>query len=153
MGRTGRKVGAIPTRQPQYASNRVTLHPARDARRLRGIEGRLGDQAAAAIAIEHASDVTLACQGDAEAFERLYRTHVGAIRGLARRMAGDAAADELTQDAFVRAWEKLHTFRGEAQFGTWLYRLAINVIVERRRWSASRAWLVDDGGVASQSAS
>jgi len=99
------------------------------------------------------SDVTLACQGDAQAFERLYRANVGAIRGLARRMAGDAAADELTQDAFVRAWEKLHTFRGEARFGTWLYRLAVNVIVEHRRWSACRAWLVDDGGVASEAAS
>jgi RNA polymerase sigma-70 factor (ECF subfamily) len=41
-------------------------------------------------------------------------------------------ADEVTQDVFVRAWEKLHTFRGEAAFGTWLHRLAINVILARR---------------------
>ncbi len=68
-------------------------------------------------------------------------------------MAGEAAADELTQDAFVRAWEKLSTFRGEARFGTWLYRLAINLIVEHRRRSACRAWLVDDGGDAVLSAS
>jgi len=97
-------------------------------------------------------DLAAACQGDAQAFERLYRAHVGVIRGLARRMAGDAAADELTQDAFVRAWEKLDTFRGDARFGTWLYRLAVNVIIEQRRRSASRAWLVEDGGAASESA-
>ena len=102
---------------------------------------------------EDPADVALACQGDPQAFERLYRTHVGVIRGLARRMAGDAAADQLTQDAFVRAWEKLHTFRGDSRFGTWLYRLAVNVIVEQRRRSACRAWLVDDGGDAIQAAS
>ena len=41
-------------------------------------------------------------------------------------------ADELTQDVFVRAWEKLSTYRGEAAFGTWLYRLAVNVILGQR---------------------
>jgi RNA polymerase sigma-70 factor (ECF subfamily) len=41
-------------------------------------------------------------------------------------------ADELTQDVFVRAWEKLSLFRGESAFGTWLYRLAVNVILGRR---------------------
>ncbi len=59
-------------------------------------------------------------------------------------MAGDAAADDLTQDVFVRAWQKLHTFRAESRFGTWLYRLAVNVIVEDRR-KGSNAWQrVDD---------
>jgi RNA polymerase sigma-70 factor (ECF subfamily) len=82
--------------------------------------------------------VTLACGGDRDAFERLYRRHVGRIHGLARRMVGGELADDLTQDVFVRAWEKLHTFRAEARFGTWLYRLAVNVIVEDRRRTASR---------------
>jgi len=48
-------------------------------------------------------------------------------------MAGPDSADELTQDVFVRAWQKLGTFRGESSFGTWLHRLAVNVIVERFR--------------------
>jgi RNA polymerase sigma-70 factor (ECF subfamily) len=77
-------------------------------------------------------DGSLAAGGDRRAFERLYRTHVPRIHGLARRMMGDDDATEATQDVFVRAWEKLGTFRGEAQFGTWLYRLAINVILTRR---------------------
>jgi len=45
---------------------------------------------------------------------------------------GGGEADEITQDVFVRAWEKLGTFRAEASFGTWLYRVAINLILARR---------------------
>jgi RNA polymerase sigma factor (sigma-70 family) len=78
-------------------------------------------------------DVALAAQGDTDAFERVYRAHLGRIHNLARRMAGPEAADEVAQDVFVRVWQKLHTFRGEAAFGTWLHRLAVNVIVERFR--------------------
>lgn len=74
------------------------------------------------------SDVARAADGDPQAFERLYRRHVNAVHSLARRMAGEAEADELTQDVFVRTWQKLHTFRGEAAFSSWLYRLAANVI-------------------------
>jgi RNA polymerase sigma-70 factor (ECF subfamily) len=62
-------------------------------------------------------------------------------------MAGETAADDLTQDVFVRAWQKLHTFRAESRFGTWLYRLAVNVIVEDRR-KGSNAWRqVDDEAI------
>jgi RNA polymerase sigma-70 factor (ECF subfamily) len=78
-------------------------------------------------------DVVLAASGDTAAFERVYRAHVPRVHGLARRMAGADAADELTQDVFVRVWQKLGTFRGESSFGTWLHRLAVNVIVERFR--------------------
>ena len=78
-------------------------------------------------------DVVQASRGDVMAFERLYRAHVARIHSLARRMAGPADADELTQDAFVRAWQKLGTFRGDSAFGTWLHRVAVNVIIERFR--------------------
>ena len=47
-------------------------------------------------------------------------------------MTGAEEADELTQDVFVRTWEKLDTFRGDAAFGTWLHRLAVNVILGKR---------------------
>lgn len=79
-----------------------------------------------------AADAVLAAGGDAAAYERIYRRHVDRIHSLARRMVGVADADEATQDVFVRAWEKLALFRGEAQFGTWLYRLAINLLLGRR---------------------
>ncbi len=48
-------------------------------------------------------------------------------------MIGPELADEVTQDVFVRAWEKLGSFRGEAAFGTWLHRVAINLILGRRK--------------------
>jgi len=79
-----------------------------------------------------AEDASLAARGDRDAFERLYRGHVARIFGLARRMIGFEEAHEITQDVFVRAWQKLSTFRGEAAFGTWLYRLAVNVMLARR---------------------
>jgi len=89
--------------------------------------------------------VALARHGDEAAFERLYRRHVGRIRGLARRMADFDEADEITQDVFVRAWEKLDGFRGASSFGTWLHRLAVNLIIERHRRSFRRSsWLTGD---------
>lgn len=80
------------------------------------------------------TDVALAATGDRTAFERVYRTHVARVYSLCARLAGSrgARADELTQDVFVRAWEKLPLFRGESEFSTWLYRLAVNVVLNRR---------------------
>jgi RNA polymerase sigma-70 factor, ECF subfamily len=79
------------------------------------------------------TDVALAARGDASAFERLYRAHASRVHSLARRMLGSQDADEVTQDVFVRTWQKLGQFRGESAFGTWLHRLAVNVMIERRR--------------------
>ncbi len=77
-------------------------------------------------------DAALAAKGDAVAFERLYRRHAARIHSLCRRMINPEAADDVTQDVFVRAWQKLHLFRGEAAFGTWLHRVAINVVLAKR---------------------
>ena len=60
------------------------------------------------------SDVALAAGGDPSAFERLYRTHVARIHSLTRRMLGSHEADEVTQDIFVRTWQKLGQFRGDS---------------------------------------
>jgi len=74
-------------------------------------------------------DVRAAAAGDRHAFQRLYQLHVGRVHGAVYRLAGydHARAEDLTQDAFIRAWQKLPGFRHESAFGTWLYRLAINV--------------------------
>ncbi|HEX6062794.1 MAG TPA: sigma-70 family RNA polymerase sigma factor [Longimicrobiales bacterium] len=77
-------------------------------------------------------DAALAGKGDTVAFERLYRRHAARIHSLCRRMLDQELADDVTQDVFVRAWQKLHLFRGEAAFGTWLHRLAINVALAKR---------------------
>src|ERR671920_997030 len=92
-----------------------------------------------------AVDATLAASGDASAFERLYRKHVPRVYGLVRRMLSDDDVDEIAQDIFVRAWQKLGTFRGEAAFGTWLHRLGINVILARRETLGIRRQRYVDG--------
>lgn len=95
------------------------------------------------------NDVVLATEGDAAAFERVYQAHLPRIFNLARRMAGPDAADELTQDVFVRAWQKLALFRGESSFATWLHRLAVNVIIERfRTLGTARERFLPDGEAA-----
>ena len=79
--------------------------------------------------------VDSARDGDSHAFEKLYRQHRDRVYGLVWRLCGgDAArAEDLLQDAFVRAWQKLGSFRGESRFGTWLYRLSANVALSDRR--------------------
>ena len=84
---------------------------------------------------EDADLVEKARNGDSAAFERLYRRHRDRIFGLVWRLAGgDAAlAEDLLQEAFVRAWSKLDSFRGDSRFGTWLHRLSTNVALSDRR--------------------
>ena len=80
------------------------------------------------------TDVARAASGDRRAFEHVYRAHLQHVYSLCVRMTGDRTrAEELTQDVFVRAWEKLSTFRGESAFSTWLHRLTVNVVLHERR--------------------
>ncbi len=72
--------------------------------------------------------VRSAAGGDVGAFESLYRLHLRRVHAVVWRLVGgnDARAEELTQEAFVRAWQALARFRFESAFGTWLHRLAVN---------------------------
>ena len=73
-------------------------------------------------------------RGDVEAFERLYRAHATRVRAICLRLCADEQrAEESAQDAWVRAWERLVTWRGDAAFGTWLHRLTVNVVLESFR--------------------
>src|SRR5437660_529400 len=89
-------------------------------------------------------------QGDQAAFEQLYRAHVGRVYALCLRLTADTVqAEELTQDAFVRAWERLASFRGESAFASWLYRLTVNVVFLSRRTTRRRerrVFATDDPG-------
>src|SRR5215211_1200349 len=87
---------------------------------------------------DDASDVAAAAAGDVRAFERVYRRHVARIHSTAVRMLGAEEADDATQDVFVRAWQRLGQFRGDSAFGTWLFRLAVNVMLSRREVVATR---------------
>ncbi len=87
-------------------------------------------------------------RGDVDAFELLYRQHSGRVYALCLRLAADpVVARDLTQDTFVRAWEALPRFRADASITTWLHRIAVNAMLERRRGErrrAARVSLVDD---------
>jgi RNA polymerase sigma-70 factor (ECF subfamily) len=77
--------------------------------------------------------VRRARDGDPAAFDQLVRRHQDAVHGLVRRMVGEAeAARELTQDAFIRAWRGLGSFREEARFSTWIFRIAVNLCLDHR---------------------
>jgi RNA polymerase sigma-70 factor, ECF subfamily len=104
-------LAAAPTWRPEV----VVLTPEPDG----GLEARL---------------VARAQGGDVAAFEALYRRHVPLVHAVCRRMTRDGRrAEELTQEVFIRAWQKLASFRGEAAFATWLTRLAVNVVLSERR--------------------
>ena len=98
-----------------------------------------------AIPVHHPEDevallIARAQAGDKSAFAGIYRQHHRRIYALCLRMLGERTqAEELTQEAFVRAWQQLHSFRGEAQFATWLHRVTVNVVLTWRR--KHRTWL------------
>jgi RNA polymerase sigma-70 factor (ECF subfamily) len=72
--------------------------------------------------------IRLAQRGDAGAFEYIYRLHCRRVYSLCLRLARDPVeAEDLTQEAFLQLFRKIHTFRGESAFSSWLYRLTANV--------------------------
>lgn len=78
------------------------------------------------------------------AFERLYRAHTGRVTALCIRLTGDRQrAEELMQDTFVRAWEKLESFRGESSFSTWLHRVTVNLFLVGQRTDSRRSARVE----------
>jgi RNA polymerase sigma factor (sigma-70 family) len=83
--------------------------------------------------------IDAARNGDRRAFESLYRMHVGRVYALCLRLTAHVeTAEELTQEAFVRAWQRLGSFRGDSAFGTWLHRLTVNVVFDEQR--SRRPW-------------
>lgn len=73
-------------------------------------------------------------KGDTHAFERLYREYSGRVYGLCLRMTRDpSAAEDCTQEAFINAWRALDRFETRSAFGTWMHRIAVNVVLGKRR--------------------
>jgi RNA polymerase sigma-70 factor (ECF subfamily) len=103
-----------------------------------------------------ASLVARARTGDLSAFESVYRMHAAQVMAVCLRLAGDRReAEELAQDAWVRAWERIGSFRGDATFGTWMHRLTVNLLLDRRRSDArwkKRLVSMDEGAQAEPAA-
>ena len=90
--------------------------------------------------------VRRAQEGDVDAFGTVYRTHAAAVYKLCRRMTGDdGRARDLVQDVFVRAWERLASFRGQSSLATWLHRVGANVVLEHLRAAKRDASRMIDG--------
>jgi len=93
--------------------------------------------------------VSRARSGDFAAFEALYRRHMPRTYALCLRLTSHPArAEELTQETFIRVWQKLGSLRGAGDFGGWLRRVAVNVVLadqrERQRRESKHATLADD---------
>jgi len=74
--------------------------------------------------------IRLAQLGDAASFEDIYDIHRHRVYSLCLRMVHNTSeAEDLTQEAFLSVFRKIHTFRGESQFSTWLYRVAFNTVL------------------------
>lgn len=101
-------------------------------------------EAPAAGSTEERELIRRTAGGDRAAFERLYRLHVGLVYGLCLRFTADPVrAETFTQDAFVRAWEKIGTFRGTGPFGGWIRRLTINLVIESMRSERRESKVID----------
>jgi RNA polymerase sigma-70 factor (ECF subfamily) len=81
-----------------------------------------------------------AVAGDVDAYETLYRKHVGRVHAICLRISADAdRAEDLTQEVFLRVWQKLDQFDGRSALSTWLYRLATNVAIDSIRREIRRS--------------
>lgn len=95
----------------------------------------------------HPSDLELvrrAREGDSDAFASLFNAHKTRIYSLCLRMTSNTAeAEDLTQDAFLQAFRKLGTFRGDSALSTWLYRVAVNTVLMHLRKKGLRVISLD----------
>lgn len=108
--------------------------------------------------VDHALVARVLLTDDRRAFEQLVRRHQGMVRAQLRRLlhGDDAKADDLAQETFLLAWRKLHQFRGEARFSTWLYRIAYSCFLQACRKQLSAAEDIEeaiDGDVPDPQAS
>jgi len=131
---TFRKVVVAPLARP-FVEKRRSLN--RDARPSTECISKKAAPPVSTIASEKLSEaeaIRRARNGDRSVFEYLYRLHSRRVYALCLRMVGNTAeAEDLTQEAFLLLLRKIHTFRGESAFSTWLHRLAVNLVLMRLR--------------------
>jgi RNA polymerase sigma-70 factor (ECF subfamily) len=92
------------------------------------------DTQSAESAASSAELIARARRGEEQAFETLFNQHKQRVYSLCLRMTANTAdAEELTQEAFLQVFRKIHTFRGESAFSTWLHRISVNIVLMRLR--------------------
>ena len=114
----------------------ATLPPTDDVALQAAVPARTAGTAAAAAdaRAEERALVVQAQAGDLRAFETLYRRNLKRVFALCWRLADhDAAAEELVQEVFVRAWGNLGSFRADSAFATWLFPMAVHLALDQRR--------------------
>src|SRR6476661_6360143 len=95
---------------------------------------RASGEQAEGVAISDAAAVERTLAGEREAYRVLVERHSAYVYRLAYRMTGNREdAEEVVQEAFLRAYQKLQQFAGNANFGTWVYRIAANYAIDRLR--------------------
>jgi RNA polymerase sigma-70 factor, ECF subfamily len=95
--------------------------------------------------LTEAEAIKQAQEGDAAAFEFLYKAHCRRVYSLCLRMIKNPAeAEDLTQQAFLQLFRKIGTFRGESGFSTWLHRVTVNVVLMHLRRKKPTEILAED---------
>jgi len=125
----------VTSSAPETAASSTTKRGLRRIRLSAAVKGDLTDaKKLQPDKLTEAEAIERAKQGDAEAFEFLYNLHKRRVYSLCLRMTGNtAAAEDLTQDAFLQLFRKIGTFRGESAFSTWLHRMSVNVVLMQLR--------------------
>lgn len=129
----GRTSKPFPASQRPIAVHATFVHPG-TVQRVKPLvrPAAHADAADAAAVIERLAE--RAAGGDRAAFDALYARTVDRVYAVCLRLSGDrTTAERLTQDTYVRVWQKLRTFRRESAFTTWVHRLAVNVVLNDGR--------------------
>src|ERR1700740_243599 len=131
---TFRKVVVAPLARP-FVEKRRSLN--RDARPNTECISKKAAPPVSTIGSDKLSEaraIQRAREGDLSAFEYLYRSHSRRVYAVCLRMVGNTTeAEDLTQEAFLLLFRKIHTFRGESAFSTWLHRLVVNLVLMHLR--------------------
>jgi len=136
---TFRKIVVASLARPTVAKRRSLNRDARPSTECISKKAAPPASTIASDQLSEAEAIRRASNGDRSVFEYLYRLHGRRVYALCLRMVGNAAeAEDLTQEAFLLLLRKIHTFRGESAFSTWLYRLAVNVVLMRLRKKSPR---------------
>lgn len=112
-----------------FSGNRVRARTSKSV-----AEGETANAAEATIAFDDGALIERCRGGDMQAFASLVAKYQDRLYNLVYRMCGrHADAEEIAQEAFLKAFEKLSTFRGQSGFYTWLFRIAANLVISQRR--------------------